>query len=630
MIYRLTLFAFLCLGLPISLLAQIQLVPLPQQTGKVKSAFYARTEQPDSLQADSLFITLPFIEDFSANPGRTPDTLRWEPEGGTHINNEMGDQPPSLNFATFDGFDADGQPYELRDPTQIDITDVLTSRYLDLRPYETEDRLGLSFFWQLQGRGEKPDLRDFLQLQFKDSTDNWVTQWQRQGGDSVASSFRQEALYVEGGQFFHEDFQFRFRAQGRRSGSFDVWNIDYIYLDTGRNIEEVAYLDIAGNRAANDYLRGDYTALPLEHFLADPERWVETDSLKGLVNNLDEVFNVLEYECAILDTVTDRFLGFLRVDSLRDRDTEFIEGRERDRELLAQPKQILIRPRDEEQTRLVIAQEFRVSTGDEADFIPTNDTIRTYNTLDDYYAYDDGTAEFAAGVNQRFGKLAYQYALAEPDELTGVDFYFPSVGEDLVGQTFNFFVWKSLDSAQSNPEDEVLYREEVAFEASKGVNQLTRHFFREPIEVSDTIYIGWEQLGEEFLVAGLDRNTDSGDRIFYNVANRWEQNQAIRGSLLFRPIFADPIVSATEYPFDYEGFRDGWQLIPNPASHHFTVRHPDGQQAERVMVFNLSGQLVEQSHSIPRIKVNHLPEGIYLVRVLTQKGFFTKKLLIQH
>lgn len=626
--YLISLLIFVLWGSSPLVYGQIQLVPLPQ-SAKIRSFSSARLTETDSLKADSIFTSIPFIEDFSSVRGRTPDTSKWEPDGGTHINNEMGDNPPSRNFATFDGFDAEGQPYNLSNPTEIDITDQLTSRYIDLSPYQTDDRFVISFFWQLQGAGEKPDLRDFLQLQFKDSTGNWVTQWQRQGGDSIPSAFTQEALFIQGNEFFHPDFQFRFRAQGRRSGSFDVWNLDYIYLDSGRNVEDTNYLDIAGYRTTNDYLSGEYQSIPYEHFFADRLRWIEQDSLQGLFSNLDAFFNILEYECAISDTVSGRFLGFLRVDSLLDRNTKFIDGETRNLALLAQPHPRLIIPQEQGQTRMVIAQQFRINTGEEPDFIPANDTVTTYTTLDDYYAYDDGTAEFAAGVNQRFGRLAYRYHIAEPDEMIGVDFYFPSVGESLQGQTFELFVWKSLDTASINPEDEILYREEVTFEATEGINTFTRHFFRVPVAVADTIFIGWEQLGEEMLVAGLDRNTDSGDAVFYNVANRWEQNTDIRGSLLFRPVFGERIVSAVQEEENTSLAEEAWQVFPNPATWRVRVRHPEGTIPERLQLFSVSGQLVRDVEQRDELALNGLGQGLYLLRIETKNGFFTKKLLVQ-
>ncbi|MGF1532306.1 MAG: T9SS type A sorting domain-containing protein [Bernardetiaceae bacterium] len=608
--------------------AQIVRVPLHQvsSTGSLPTFRMAEDSIPaDSATVDSVFLVLPFIEDFSATRTRQPDTLKWLPRGGTHINNEMGTNPPSFNFATFDGFDAAGNPYNSRMPTEVDTTDRLVSHYFDLRPYQVSDRLLLSFFWQLEGLGERPDAEDFLQLQFKDSTQNWITQWQRQGGDTAATPFVQEAVYIENPAFFHRDFQFRFQSRGRRSGSFDVWNLDYIYLDTGRAREPLAYLDIAANRAANDYLKGPYRAVPFDHYFADPVRWTQTDSLKALYNNLDQTFNVIEYECAILDASTDRFLSFLRVDSLLDRNTRFVEGNQRNRPLYAQPKTDIIRPGRPDQNTFIIAQQFRVSTGEEKDLIPTNDTLTTYNILSDYYAYDDGTAEFAAGVNQRFGKLAYRYAIAQPDELTGIDFYFPSVGEDLQGQTFMLYVWKKLDSATVNPQDEVLYEEEVTFESALGVNTLTRHNFREPVPVEDTIYIGWQQLGEEFLVAGLDRNTDSGEEIFFNVANRWERNQTIAGSLLLRPVFGDLLVSGTE---EETQITEEWLLFPNPSTGYFRVRHPSGQRPERLTLVDMRGNVVADLHHAAEMQVHTLPKGIYLLQIQTKNGFFTKKLYL--
>ena len=52
-------------------------------------------------------------------------------------------------------------------------------------------------------------------------------------------------------------------------------------------------------------------------------------------------------------------------------------------------------------------------------------------------------------------------------------------------------------------------------------------------------YIGYEQLVEERLAVGYDKNTTSGESIFYNLGDGWVQNEQFPGSLMMHPIFSN-------------------------------------------------------------------------------------------
>ena len=55
--------------------------------------------------------------------------------------------------------------------------------------------------------------------------------------------------------------------------------------------------------------------------------------------------------------------------------------------------------------------------------------------------------------------------------------------------------------------------------------------------VEDTFYVGFKQNNNNFLPVGLDKNTNSSNKIFYKVDGMWNQNTVINGSLIIRPVF---------------------------------------------------------------------------------------------
>ena len=72
----------------------------------------------------------------------------------------------------------------------------------------------------------------------------------------------------------------------------------------------------------------------------------------------------------------------------------------------------------------------------------SNDTLSADYLLNEYYAYDDGIAEYAAGLTQAGNRAAilFQMVTAEDDTLVGVDIYVPDYGLSS-NLTADFFIY---------------------------------------------------------------------------------------------------------------------------------------------------------------------------------------------
>jgi hypothetical protein len=140
--------------------------------------------------AEEIVLNLPFFEDFSKSKVNT-NNLIW-PENAVFINADFPFLPPNRQAATFDVLDSQGKVYE-NASTRPFIADVLESALIrldsvfspELKNLTPADSVYFSFYYQPQGRGDKPEEHDSLVLQFgypsgemefdfMDSTTVWV------------------------------------------------------------------------------------------------------------------------------------------------------------------------------------------------------------------------------------------------------------------------------------------------------------------------------------------------------------------------------------------------------------------------------------------------------------------------
>jgi hypothetical protein len=627
------IFLIFC-GLTGPVQAQLKLVPVvPARPVQAPSSF--RTE--DTARVDTIRLRLPFFDDFSTadkpwarrSPSPAdPDTSRWEHRGGAFVNNSYGVRPPSFNVATLDGIGWDGAPYNFRDPFSQGVADQLTSRFIDLSRNSVIDGIFFSFFWQAQGLGERPDPEDFIRLEFFDRTGNWRTVWQQNGGIGP-TEFAYVVLPVNLDDYMHRNFRFRFSVSTRLSGVYDAWHIDYVYLNRGRRAANENRLDIAMSTPPDKLVAGPYTAMPVAQFLAQPANRQVNDTVNARVNNLDSRFNVFSYDVIVREATTNRFLTLLT-----DTSTIITQNQSQYRIFGAtndpRPNRRLVVPRN--LPRMVLETKFRLNTRETDSIAPpinfrNNDTLATTTVLDDYLAYDDGTAEYGLAFSQRFGKLAYRYELAAPANLTHIDILFVPLATNLRGETYNLRVWKTIDVGGSGVRDSVLLVQNTFVQYPDTLNRLTRVRLSRSLPLEGSFYIGVEQLSDRDLTLGFDRNTDTSDRLFYNVTNQWVRNTnpRIRGSVLLRPVFTNQL-TANQDP----ALAPAVRVYPNPTTGQLRLVGP----VRQVWVFNLQGGLVAQPVLTPgqlehSLDLGHLPAGLYLLRYLGPNGQpGTEKVLI--
>ncbi len=581
---------------------QFQQLPTPQ---KVKP-----TTPSNRVQSDPL--SLPFFDDFSS--GRI-DTLKWISEGVTY-SNSIANSPPSKGVAVLDGVNQRGQPYSTILVAQ-GPTDQLTSAAINLvglTPAESSS-VYLSFFWQPGGKGEMPDVNDQIRLQFLGADDLWVTVW-NQFGELPAEQlfFTQEIVQVDP-EFHHPNFRFRFQIEGRSSGPFDTWLLDYIYLNSNRNPTRQAYPDRTLTQP-NSRPFEKYSAIPLSDLQRSPEgTW---GSIQNEFNNLENRFRAMEYSIELRDISNGELVKNINSNTPFNPVPLALERRT----FGSNPFGNVPVPSEETAYEIITY----ISSGDrfmyelvngDTLFFPQidlrqNDTVRTEIPIRDFYAYDDGSADYSAGVNQRDGMLANRFEVRSPSYVKGISINFTNFTQ--VDNVLDLKVWSSLDN---NP----IFVQEVFIPDSPSLNSFAYFEIEENIRVEGRFFVGFTQFTNDFIYVGLDKTFDTGSEIFYNVSGVWQQNEQVEGSLMIRVHLSDtpPVTTEAESSLSL-------RVYPNPVTDYLTIEgdsdllefyDPYGRQLDLQIEEYLDNKQ-------KRVYFRGLNKGIYVVKITqgtSQKSF---------
>lgn len=596
-----------CLMMVISI-GQAQFVefsPLPQFEYKKQAphAFNARTAEVNQL---------PFWDDFASGM----DTLSWI-FSGSSFSSTIGNNPPSFGVIVLDGVDETGKPYS-RETRELGAGDYVTSHPFDLSGVDESDResLYLSFFWQAGGQAEMPDEGDALTLQFLTADSVWTTVWEQFGGvERDPELFSQEIIGVDS-VYQHDSFQFRFVNFGRLSGPFDTWIIDYVYFNDGRNEDNLAYLDRALTRE-NKFLLGDYGAVPLAFF-----QDFQTDDFTPIdneFNNLERRFRAMEYSVSLQDASGTQEIRI-------NQNTPFnpVPNSLERREFSSNPVERL--PVLEEETDLLIKtylttgdqSYFEISQGDTTFFdqidFRKNDTVQSRIPIRDYFAYDVGRADYAAGINQRSGILAVRYEVSQPVYLTGLSIDFTNPLQ--VDQPVDIQVWTDLEAPP-------IYQKEALIRLKEAEEDILFFPIDTNIQVNGTYFVGFSQFTNDFIHVGLSKENDQGDQIFYNVVGAWVQNEEVRGSLLIRPH-----ISLTA-PFQESSLpSETLRYFPNPVRENLYLE----ASYQEIRIFDSFGREIfpERTKSETGEMINfanQLP-GIYVINLINKKESKSIRILV--
>ncbi|WP_339924652.1 T9SS type A sorting domain-containing protein [uncultured Cyclobacterium sp.] len=557
-------------------------------------------------------LKLPFWDDFSSG---SYSPLLWESEG-VNASYTIGISPPTLGVVVLDGVDENGQPYSATRLEQGE-GDQLTSKPIDLSQSTVKNDVFLSFFWQAGGKGERPDASDALELYFLEPDGSWELVWSQEGEGDLSTEVFVQALLPVPEKFQFENFQFKFQHSGRLSGPFDTWVLDYIYLNKGRS---------ATDRFPEDRALTQLPGSPFSPYFAIPYFEFDQKKIAGPIsnefNNLNNRFRAIEYTVNLINNATGEVLEAPNTETPFNPVPQALERRAFTSSDLQEEGLVglIDAPMDVEVLMYLRAGDtyLEAGAGEAQSFnvdYRVNDTSRVVIPFRDYYAYDNGTADYAAGINQRGGMLALSYELSTPSYLSGVSIQFVNAAQR--NNAIELMVWDSISN-------EPLYQEEVLIPADAGIGNISYFPLDTNILVKDHFFIGFTQFSNDYIYIGLDKSGDTGDKIFFNVLGAWQQNELVRGNLMMRPhLSLNPVVEAPEQP------AIELLLYPNPVTEKLYIT---GEVSD-ITVFDFQGRLINIPQEVDKegkmLNFTESQKGMYLINMVKNGQPLTRRIIVK-
>lgn len=572
-------------------------------------------------------VTLPFIDDFSSH-GIFPVDSLWA-DKYVFINSSYPSHAVSIGVATFDALNDTGALYTEANAYGF-LADSLTSLPIRLdsvfggspAALKIGDSLYFSFYYQPQGIGNAPETDDSLVLEFYSPKDSiWRHVWASPGMTLAQFHgkynvfFKQTMIPITDSLLYLKNgFRFRFYNYASLAnntlpswaGNVDLWNLDYVYLNKGRNMADSVYKDITFTEPATSVLK-NYTSMPWSQFNVSPATEIK-DTLYNYIFNLDTVIYNTSYKYEVAD--------------INGPWTFLHPGGTLNLSPGMQTQQAHARP--------FVNFTFPALTTDSAEFTIThtifegllgdnrrsNDTTIFDQKFFNYYAYDDGIPEGGYGLSPENSMLAYKFTLNHPDTLRAVRMFFNRTLDNASQQYFNLTVW---NDASGYPGDTLYTMKHIKPQYGDSLNVYYNYRIDDrKVPVSGTFYVGWKQMTADNLNLGFDVNNDEQDKIFYNTGSGWMSSN-FHGALMIRPVVGDylpPVAGINEF----NACNGEMKVYPNPSNGQYInislsdITNSDLSQFT-IHIFDLMGNEVYNTPFRSTLDCSGLSNGIYMISV---------------
>jgi hypothetical protein len=562
-----------------------------------------------------------FLDDFSYE-GPYPDSNKWLNDY-VFINRSMPVSPPTIGVATFDGVNAGGYPYNFfASSSSTGKADTLTSKAIDLN-FPTDTSVYFSFFYQAQGRGNFPDPADSIILEFKAPlTGAWHHVWARRGvnSSSTDSTWKLVMIHITNPAFLKSGFQFRFTNWATLSGNGDQWNIDYVYLNKTRTSADTVFKDVTFVYDTPSLLN-TFTAVPWRQYNPSSMKTTYSSTIRN--NNTTTSYGSFGYQIYENNIPVGPVYsgGAINYEpfSVIGYDTTTSSSK---------PALNFTIPGLTAKTEYSIKSWLFSSPNN--DFY-INDTVIHKQRFDNYYSYDDGSAEASYGLSGALhAQIAEKFTLNVADTLQCVDIYFNPTWLNASSYTFTLKVWGSTGGSPGpviylNPTlDTPKYNQ-------SGHDRFTRYCFDAPVYLSagTTFFVGLDQNTNQPLNIGLDKNINTRAYSYQNTNGSW-MNISTNGTLMIRPVLGagSEIIGVTELSSTKN---TRFTVYPNPANDKLYLRSDQNTQTDiSYSIMDISGRTLftNITGASEPIDIFQLSNGVYFIRITSGSSVSVNKFII--
>ena len=594
-------------------------------------------------------VSLPFFDDFSTSYKYT-DESKWMPNN-VFVSSNFPMYPVNHNAATFDVADRYGKIYSRGSSTPF-IADTLKSVKIRLdsigdHELTLNDSIFFSFYYQPGGFGNSPDRFDSLVLQFGygydvevfDSTSQhyyterhtaWRQMWSTGGVelDTFLLScgenqyFKKVMIPIIDSCFLVEDFQILFFNYGtlptimypNDRSNMDMWNIDFVYLDINRSIENDTYPLVSLTGTIPTFLKR-YQSMPYKHYKENPISAIYND-FDINITNLDVNTHEVRFSCKVDDNNSSWSYSFI--------DNPLIINQYHNVGVCTNHVIMgdFIYPFNEtfDTTSYTIRQ--YVEVVDEHSGEVRGDSIVRTQGFYNYFAYDDGTPEMGYGLVPSDTYFAAQFKASRLDTVSGVQILFNRTFNDANFNFFDIVVWRDNNGKPG----EVIYTLENRRPDwnDSTIYSFSFYKFNDIVKVNSTFYVGLRQRYSKTINIGFDSSIDNHQYNFYNVGEGWK-NSAFPGSLMIRPV-----MGKKGYFIGVDENQEvTLNIYPNPAQNIVYIDGIDADLCEDITIYDMTGRMVRRFQYCNELDVSELQNGVYMLRVVMCDGSAnTSKLLI--
>lgn len=609
-------------------------------------------------------VFMPFLDDFSSYKGQ-PNNSLWQ-NSSAIVNQGFQFFPPTVGVVTLDILDNKGEIFPQASIYGF-VADTLCSVSIRMdsikepviKRLTQSDSIWLSFFIQPTGAmgnlweriGSAPSTKDSIILQFYASRQGvWNTVW-RMNGTDVETIYKKDSVYflqylipITDTAYFNKDFRFRFINYGslNNNPSFSYisnkggWNIDYIYMNINRSYKDNTYRDVAFVNPASSFLK-NFTSIPAKHFKKEYMK----DSVYNTIVNLHSSVLNSNYSYFIVDknkTPIHSYLGgFENIDSYPK--THKFQTQKNHTSFKID---FSFEPDKNAWSEYIITHV--VTEGVGQDNIRYNDTTRFVQKFENYFSYDDGTAESGIGIEPSNSSLfAVGYPLLVQDSLYAVDIYFNCSWQQSNLKPFYLCIYNAKEQITIHKDndgkeikdttfipDQLLYESARLVPQYDSLNKFHRYFLDETLILpAGMFFVALKPSGSAYMNIGFDQNNDASPFMFEKKGKDWI-NIFLKGSPMIRPYFGYRSVGLQETIRENESLT----VYPNPSKYFISLRmrNIDKTKENKIIIINSYGQIVYCT-DVPNdydslyektIDISNLNNGIYMLRVGNQ----TKKLII--